>query len=99
MTQPIRPEDVLPDGADDASFAGVTARKGTVAAFVANAKLLDDLPAGSPGREAIVAQLRALAPALRAVGIFDVFTPRSPEVAALVDDLAWIHRPVAGVGF
>lgn len=83
-TQPIRPEDVLPGGADDASFGGVTARKGTVAAFVANAKLLDDLPVGSPEREAVLAQLRELAPALRAVGVLDVFTPRSPEVAALV---------------
>ncbi len=75
---------MLPDDADDASFAGVTARKGTVAAFVANAKLLDDLPAGSPEREAVLAQLRALAPVLRAVGVLDVFTPRSPEVAVLV---------------
>lgn len=43
MTQPIRPGDALPDDADDASFADVTARK-AIAAFVANAKLLDDLP-------------------------------------------------------
>ncbi len=84
MTQPIRPEDVLADDADDARFGGVTARKGTVAAFVANAKLLDDLPSESPGRAAVLAQLRALAPALRAVGVLDVFTPRSPEVAALL---------------
>ncbi|WP_237669032.1 hypothetical protein [Rhodococcus sp. BS-15] len=38
----IRPEDVLPDGAERASFDGLEIRKGTVAAFVANARALDD---------------------------------------------------------
>lgn len=86
MTEPIRPEDVLPDEADTASFGGTTARKGTVAAFVANAKLLDDLPEGSADRKAVLDQLRSLAPGLLAVGLLDVFAPRSPVIAALVDE-------------
>lgn len=72
MTEPIRPEDVLPDGAEAVSLAGVVARKGTVAAFVANAKL----PEGSPEHEAVLSQLRVLAPGLRAVGVLEVFIPR-----------------------
>jgi len=38
VTAPIRPEDVLPDGDDNATFGDMSARKGTVAAFVANAR-------------------------------------------------------------
>ncbi len=83
MTAPIRPEDVLPDGEDNATFGGVSARKGTVAAFVANAKALNELAHG-PERDAVLAQLRGLAPGLRAVGVLDVFVPRSPEIATLL---------------
>jgi len=75
---PIRPEDVLPG--DHAELHGITVRKGSVAAFVANAKLLDVLPRGSDERAQTLAHLRALAPAVAAVGLLDVFQPRSPEV-------------------
>ncbi len=84
MPSPIRPEDVLADGADSTGFGGITARKGTIAAFVANAKILDELAEESPDREAVLAQLRELAPALRAVGVLDVFVPRSPVIVALL---------------
>ncbi len=80
----IRPEDVLPDGEDNAAFGDVSARKGTVAAFIANAKALNELADGTPERDAVLAQLRTLAPGLRAVGVLDVFFPRSPEMAALL---------------
>lgn len=76
----IRPEDVLPEGVDTAQLGGITVRKGSVAAFVANAKLLDVLPAGSPERQQALAQLRVLAPSVAAVGVLDVFRPRSAEV-------------------
>lgn len=85
MVQPIRPEDVLPEGDNTASVGDVPVRKGTIAAFVSNAKALENLPEGRPEYDAVVAQLRALAPGLRAVGLLDVFTPRSPTIAALLD--------------
>ncbi|MGV9803149.1 hypothetical protein ACWDTP_34350 [Mycobacterium sp. NPDC003449] len=83
---PIRPEDVLPDGEDTTAFGGLSVRKGTIAAFVANAKQLDELGPGHPGRAAVEDQLRALAPGLRAVGLFDLFSPHSAEVAAILAD-------------
>lgn len=76
--------DVLPDGRDNATFGDVSARKGTVAAFIANAKALSQLGENAPERDAVLAQLRLLAPGLRAVGVLDVFVPRSPEIAALL---------------
>jgi len=33
------PQDVLPDGAEGAEFHGEYVRKGTIAAFIANARL------------------------------------------------------------
>jgi hypothetical protein len=83
---PIRPEDVLPDGVNATTYAGIDVRKGTVAAFVANAEQLERLSPDDARRPALEGQLRALAPALRAVGVLDVFTPRSPAIAAILAD-------------
>lgn len=82
----VRPEDVLPDETNTVTMDDVTVRKGSVAAFVANVKLLEELPPGSPDRPAIEARMRALAPALRAVGVLDVFAPRSAAVAAILGE-------------
>ncbi|WP_157226601.1 hypothetical protein [Gordonia soli] len=83
--RPIRPEDVLADGVDKAQFGDVEVRKGSVAAFVANAKIFDRLPADDPDNETIRAQLLELLPAIRSAGVLDVFTPRSARLAALID--------------
>lgn len=48
------PQDVLPDGAEGVEFHGEYVRKGTVAAFIANAELLQSLPAGTPEYEDVV---------------------------------------------
>jgi hypothetical protein len=83
-TTPIRPEDVLADGVEATTIGGLDVRKGTVAAFVANAKKLALLAPDDVGREPLERQIRALAPALRAVGLLDVFAPRSPDIAAIL---------------
>jgi hypothetical protein len=78
------PQDVLPDGAEGVEFHGEYVRKGTIGAFIANAQLLQALPAGTPEYEDAATQLRTLKPALAAVGLFDVVTIRNPAVAALL---------------
>jgi hypothetical protein len=80
----VRPEDVLPDGVDGAVLNGVQVRKGSVAAFVANARTLQTLETGSPEHDRLAEQLRALAPALEAVGVFEIFDLRSPALKALL---------------
>lgn len=84
----VRPEDVLPEGIDSTAMGGLTVRKGSVAAFVANALRLDDLTEGTPEYAALVAQMRELAPALRAIGLNDVFRPRSPAVERILTEAA-----------
>lgn len=81
----VRPEDVLPDGAERASFAGLPIRKGTVAAFIANAQALRDVEPGTEAHHELIATLKELAPQLAAIGVFDVFEPRDPQIAHLVD--------------
>jgi hypothetical protein len=83
-TTPIRPQDVLADGVEATTVGGLDVRKGTVAAFVANAKKLALLGQDDVSREPLERQLRALAPALRAVGLLDVFAPRSADIAAIL---------------
>lgn len=81
----VRPQDVLADGVESVTIDDVQVRKGTVAAFVANAKLLDRLDPAAPGYAEVLGVLRELAPKVRAVGLLDVFAPRSPVVAELLD--------------
>ena len=80
----ISPENVLPDGADHAELGGVVVRKGSVAAFVANARNLEELEHDSAAYRATVAEMERLVPVLRAVGLFDVFEPKSEPVRRIV---------------
>lgn len=82
----VRPEDLLPVGADTTAINGRTVRKGSVAAFVANAIRLDDLTEGAPEYEALITQMRELAPVLRTIGLLDVFEPRSPKVGRILSE-------------
>ena len=76
----VRPQDMLEDQQDVATINGVQVRKGTLGAFIANARRLGSHPEGSAERAEILGQLRALAPAVRAVGLLEVFEPRSEEL-------------------
>lgn len=84
MTNVFTPEDILPNGDDHTisvnPFTGFCgkARKGTVAATLNNIALLDRLFLDDTGQEQISNIKKAvtkLIPSLKAVGIFDFFTP------------------------
>jgi len=81
---PVRAEDVLPAGVESTTFNGVAVRKGSVGAFVANARAVEGLESGTAAYEELAAELRRAAPALVAVGIFEVFELRSPRLRALL---------------
>lgn len=70
----MKAEDILPDHINTTTIDGLTIRKGTVAAFVVNAKTY--LNSGNSPDERVQAKAAALEaiPALQALGIFDVFT-------------------------
>ena len=76
----MQAQDVLPDGQDFVVRNGVNLRKGSVAAFLANAQLLQDPNAGADAKQAAERDLIELLPALDALGLFDVFELRSPTL-------------------
>ena len=80
----MRAEDVLADQQNQGQFNGVTVRKGTVGAFLANARQwLDD--ASSIDEKAVAERdiLDAL-PALHALGLFDILQVRDLALRELV---------------
>ena len=85
--QPVRPEDVLPDGVEGSEFGGEYVRKGSVAAFIGNVRALAEVEPSSAQWAAIVGQLRELKPALVRIGVLEVFEIRDPRLRALVDGL------------
>ncbi|AOJ15736.1 preprotein translocase subunit SecD [Burkholderia vietnamiensis] len=72
----MRAEQVLPDHADQIDARGTTIRKGTVAAFLINARVLADPHAEPAERARAEADTIAALPALRALGLFDVLEVR-----------------------
>jgi len=82
---PSRPEDVLADGVDHADIDGVAARKGTVAAFLRNARRWAEPDVAPPERALLTGAIAEAVPALRVLGLFEVFEVRDPALRALSD--------------
>ncbi|BEP69880.1 MULTISPECIES: hypothetical protein [Variovorax] len=81
----MKAQDIIPDGQDFTVIDGHTVRKGSVGAFLANARVLEDPNATADERRVARDDLAALIPTLDALGLFDVFELRSP---ALRDEVA-----------
>lgn len=80
----MRADQILPDDVDHGQFRGVTVRKGTVAAFLANARTWTDARASADERAQAKAQIVEDLPALRALGLFEVLEIRDERLRALV---------------
>lgn len=81
----MRAQDVLPDKIDEVHINGTTVRKGSVGAFLVNAVALDDPALEGPAREAVLSDIEAALPALRALGLFSVLEIRNPQLRAFVE--------------
>lgn len=81
----MRAEQMLPDHADRIETDGTTIRKGTVGAFLVNARVLTDLDAAPVERARAEADTIDALPALRALGLFDVLDVRDPALRAWLD--------------
>ncbi|HCD6630078.1 TPA: hypothetical protein NDU38_003283 [Pseudomonas aeruginosa] len=82
----MKAEDIFPDRQDRIRLGGVEIRKGSVGAFIANARLLleEKLPAAQ--RRQAEEDLRALLPAIRALGLLELFELRDARLRTLVAD-------------
>jgi succinate dehydrogenase/fumarate reductase flavoprotein subunit len=84
MAGPVLPEHLMPDDQNFAELNGITIRKGTMGAFLANLRILSGMPSDAPGREAVLEQLKQGIPTMRENGLFELFTFRSPELAEAI---------------
>jgi hypothetical protein len=80
----MRAEQLLPDGQDRAEINGVGVRKGTVGAFLFNARVLGTPDAPPEARAEARADILAALPALRALGLFEVLEVRDPALRAWI---------------
>lgn len=83
----MRAHDILPDHLDEARIDGVAVRKGSVAAFLANAHTLTDPRTDNATRAEAEQHIREALPALRAVGLFEVLEIRDARLRAWVESL------------
>jgi hypothetical protein len=81
----MKAQDVLPDHLNQGDFGGVAVRKGTVGAFLVNARIWTDRNASAQNRAEARRNIVDALPALRALGIFDVMDIRDAALRALID--------------
>jgi hypothetical protein len=83
----VKASDILPGDVNSIEKNGKLLRKGSVAAFIANAKAIDAEGTPPEVRRACEADLRDLVPVLVEVGVFEVFAVRSSRVQAIMDEV------------
>lgn len=81
----MRAEDVLADDTNEATFDGVTVRKGTVGAFLANVRVWSNSGASEDDQLLAEREIIQSLPALKAIGLFDVFEPKDSRLRELID--------------
>jgi hypothetical protein len=81
----MRAEQVLAETVNETEINGVTIRKGTVAAFLANARVWIDPSVSKAARTQVEADMVDALPALRAVGLFDVLEIRDSALRSWVN--------------
>lgn len=81
----MKAQDMLPDGLNQIERNGTTIRKGTVGAFLVNAKVWGDASAGAAHRAQAERDIVEALPALRELGLFDALEIRDARLRALVD--------------
>ena len=80
----MKASDILPDDMNSADISGIQVRKGTVAAFLYNAKIWSE-STSIEARATAERDILESIPALRALGLFDVLVLRDCRLSALID--------------
>lgn len=82
----IRPEDVMPDNQDHVERDGKTIRKGTMAAALANAEIVESSTASAADKAVALDTLRELAPTIKAFGLMQFLTWNNPDIQKIFDE-------------
>jgi hypothetical protein len=81
----MRADQILPEHVNEVKLEGTRVRKGTVAAFLANARVLMDANASPSARQEAERDIIEALPALRALGVFEVVEVRDKKLKAFID--------------
>jgi hypothetical protein len=91
----MKAQDIIPDGQDFTVIGGRTVRKGSVGAFLANARILEDASASAEDKQSARQDLHALVPTLDALGLFDVFELRCATLREELEEARARHHGAA----
>ncbi|WP_326534619.1 hypothetical protein [Pseudorhodoferax sp.] len=81
----MKAQDILPDGQNQLEIDGIVIRKGSVGAFLANARVWCDAAADSARRADAEADILQALPALRQLRLFEVLSVRDEALRRLVE--------------
>lgn len=91
-SQSMRPEDILPEGIDTVESRGVTVRKGTVAAYIANISVVENDSSTTEEKEKALAVMKELAPSIIAMGLHDAVTFKNIQAEKILNESADAER-------
>ena len=93
MSHPaVRPEDILPDDVNSTEVAGVQVRKGTVAAVLANAAVLESKRSSDEEKQQALSMIESLAPAIVAIGLHHHVTWNNKTIQDIIAAAAEISE-------
>ncbi|MSP52786.1 MAG: hypothetical protein EXR81_00850 [Gammaproteobacteria bacterium] len=84
----ISPEDILSDNESFVQYEGGTIRKGSFAAIIANADILDSSNATPAEKAAALDMIRSLLPAIMLSGAAKHLIWKNPQIQQSMDELA-----------
>ncbi len=82
----VRPEDILADGVDSTVINGITVRKGTIAAFLANIELLEKKNSTEVQKQEAINMIKALAQTVVSTGLHKHVTFKNIEIEQILVD-------------
>lgn len=82
----IRPEDILPDGVDSTTINGKIVRKGTIAAFLANADILENKNATEQQKQEAINTMKELATAVVSIGLHKHVVFKNNQIEQILID-------------
>jgi hypothetical protein len=81
----MRADEILADKVNETKVNGVVIRKGSVGAFLANAKIFADPNTSAEARSIAERDIIEGLPALRALGFFDILHVRDARLRAFIE--------------
>jgi hypothetical protein len=87
-TQAIKPDDILADNENFVALNGVEIRKGSIAAFLKNIDLIENINTPDAQKNAALAMLKELAPAMIELGLHKHTTFKNKIVEEILNNHA-----------